>query len=53
MFYIPLTLALVFIAMLLINFIVGFLLLNIRDKNYWVISTVTSLVFTLIFVVVL
>lgn len=53
MLYIPLIIVLVFIAMLLINFIVGFLLLNIRDRNYWVISTVTSLVFTLVFIAVL
>ncbi|EMF47886.1 hypothetical protein B481_0424 [Planococcus halocryophilus Or1] len=43
MLYVIGTVALV---ILLINFIVGFLLLNIRDKNYWVISTVTSLLFT-------
>lgn len=49
MLYIPLVIVLVFIAMLFINFIVGFLLLNIRDRNYWVVSTVSSLVFSLIF----
>ncbi|MCH4827263.1 MAG: hypothetical protein N2C11_11025 [Planococcus sp. (in: firmicutes)] len=41
------------LVILLINFIVGFLLLNIRDKNYWVMSTVTSLLFTLVFIAIL
>lgn len=53
MIYIMSTVTLVFIAMLFINFIVGFLLLNIRDKNYWVNSTVISLIVTLVFVAIL
>lgn len=47
------TIALVFLATLLINFIVGFLVLRIRARTYWVMSAVTSLVFTWIFTAIL
>ncbi len=43
----------VFSVILLMNVLVGYYLLKIRDKSYWVASTVMSFVCTVIFVSIL
>lgn len=50
--YFPVTFAVVFLAILTINFIVN-KLLKIKGKTHWVMSIIVSFVFTLVFAAIL
>ncbi|WP_204249452.1 hypothetical protein [Planococcus versutus] len=42
-----------FLVVLLMNVVIGYYFLKVRDKSYWVASTVMSFVGTIIFVSIL